>query len=68
MILVPMVGVVDEPRAQPRLDPADGFRDGGFGKIQLRRRAGEVAKFHDLGEDRQAFAVRQFGHIKKWKQ
>jgi hypothetical protein len=54
---------VDEPRAQPRLDPADGFRDGGFGQLQLRRRPREGAKFHDLGENRQPFEVRQSGHL-----
>jgi hypothetical protein len=32
---------VDEPRAEPFLDPADGLGDGCFGKLQLRRRACE---------------------------
>jgi hypothetical protein len=34
----PPRSAVDEPRAQSRFDPADGFRDGGFGKFQLRSR------------------------------
>ena len=55
-------GAVDEPRAEPPLDPADGFRDGGFGNIQLRRRPGEGANLNDLGEDRQPLEVRQVGH------
>ena len=53
---------VDEPRAQPRLNPADGFRDGGFGKLQLRCRPREGANLNDLGEDRQAFEIWQSGH------
>jgi hypothetical protein len=43
---------VDQPGAQPRLDPAYGLRDSGFGKSQLRGRSGEGACLHDLGEDR----------------
>jgi hypothetical protein len=34
-----------------------------FGKLQLRRRPREGAKFHDLGENRQPFEVRQSGHL-----
>jgi hypothetical protein len=54
---------VDEPRAQPRLNPADGLGDGRLGKLQLRRCPGERAGFHDLGEDRKPFEVRQSGHV-----
>jgi hypothetical protein len=42
-------------------NPADGFRDGGFGKFQLRRRPREGAKLHDLGENRQPFEIRAIG-------
>jgi len=53
-------GAVDEPRAEPFLDPADGLGDGRFGKLQLRRRPREGTNFNNLGEDREAFEIRQF--------
>ena len=49
-------------RAEPRLDPADGFRDGGFENIQRSRRPGEGANLNALAEDRQPLEVRQVGH------
>jgi Quercetinase C-terminal cupin domain/Flavodoxin len=51
---------IEEPRPQALLYPTDGFGDGRFGKLQLRRRSGEGAKFRDLGENRQPFEVRPF--------
>ena len=53
---------IDQSRAQTCLNPADGLGDRRFGKLQLRCRPGKGAHFHDFGEDRQAFEIRQLGH------
>ena len=53
-------------RAQPRLYPADGLGDGGFRKLELRRRPREGADLDDLREDRHAFEIGQLGHDAKF--
>lgn len=58
----PARGPVEEPRAQPLLQPADRFGNRGLGESEILGRPNKRAKLCYLGEDRKPFEVRQLGH------
>jgi hypothetical protein len=55
-------GAVEQPCAEPLLEPADRLGDGRLRQRQFACRRREGAELHDLGEDRERLEIREFCH------
>jgi hypothetical protein len=55
-------GAVEQPRAEPLLEPSDRLGDGRLRQRELARRACKGTQLHDLGEDRERLEIRKFCH------
>ena len=58
----PPRGAVEQPRAEPLLQPADRLRHRGLGQRQFGRGCCKRPQFHDFCENRQRFEIREFCH------
>ena len=58
----PARGAVEQPGAEPLLQPADRLGDGRLRQRELGRRARKGAQFHDFRENRQRLEIGKFCH------
>ena len=55
----PPRGAVEQPRAEPLLQPGDRLGDRGLGQLEVLGGQRKGAQFDDLGEDREPFEIRE---------
>ena len=58
----PPRGAVEQPCAEPALQPGDCFRDRGLGERQFGRGRRERSQLHDFRENRQRLEIREVRH------
>lgn len=61
----PPRGAIEQPRAEPLLQPRDRLGDRCLGQFELLGGERKGAQFGDLGEDGEPLEIRKFGH--NWK-